>query len=227
MKTYLSWSTGKDSALALFYLLKQKEYNVELLLTTINKKYNRVSMHGIRKSLLEKQIESIQIPCEIVELPEELTHEEYSQIMEQKTKELYAKGFECAAFGDIFLEDIRKYREEQLSSLRIKPVFPLWQKDTSYLIQQIIDLGIKAVVVSVNASKLDQSFLGRVIDKEFIKDLPKNVDPCGENGEYHTFCFEAPFFKNPIDYSIGEIVFRKYTHDETEIGFWFCDILEK
>ncbi len=227
MKTYLNWSSGKDSALALHYLLNQDKYSTELLLTTVNRKDNRVNAHGIRTSLLQEQFKNIQIPFQIVELPEKLTHEEYSKIMEQKYKQLNDKGFEYAVFGDIFLEDIHNYREQQFSHLRTKPIFPLWKKDTNYLIYEIIDLGIKAIVVCVNASKLDKSFLGRVIDKGFLKDLPKNIDPCGENGEYHTFCFDAPFFKNPVNFSAGEIVFREYSHDETKIGFWFCDLLEE
>ncbi|MCS7028255.1 MAG: diphthine--ammonia ligase [Bacteroidia bacterium] len=224
-KTFFNWSSGKDSALALYYLLQDKRYSVEYLLTSINTDYNRVSMHGIRVELLRKQLNCIDIPYGFISLSQNATNAEYEARMRQRIMELKFNGFEYAAFGDIFLEDIRKYRESQLNPLNIKAIFPLWQKNTTYLIEQFIELGFKAIVVCINTSVMDTSFLGRIIDKSFIKDLPANVDPCGENGEFHTFCFDGPIFKRPVSFSIGEFVFREYKNSVSSTGFWFCDLL--
>ncbi|TZF86153.1 diphthine--ammonia ligase (plasmid) [Pedobacter sp. BS3] len=224
-KTYFNWSTGKDSALALYYLLQDKKYNVEYLLTAVNTHYNRVSMHGLRTRLLEQQIAAIDIPGGILELPEQPANAEYEMLMKQKVTQLKAMGFEYAAFGDIFLEDLRQYRERQLEPLGMKTIFPLWQKDSRQLMEEFIALGFKAITVCVNAELLDQSFAGRVIDNDFINSLPNGVDACGENGEFHTFCFDGPVFKFPIRFSIGETVFKEYGTEETKNGFWFCDLL--
>jgi uncharacterized protein (TIGR00290 family) len=226
-KTFFNWSSGKDSALALHYLLQDKDYSVDYLLTSVNANHNRVSMHGLRMELLQQQVNAIGIPNVTVELPEQPTNVEYEKRMSEKVKQLKADGFEYAAFGDIFLEDLRKYREQQLEKLNIKTVFPLWKKDTKCLINEFIDLGFKAIVVCVNANFLDKSFAGRIIDKDFIKDLPKGIDPCGENGEFHTFCFDGSVFKHPIKFSIGEIVYKEYNSDGMKSGFWFCDLLSE
>jgi uncharacterized protein (TIGR00290 family) len=224
-KTYFNWSSGKDSALALHYLLQDKDYSVDYLLTSVNAHHKRVSMHGLRMELLQQQVKAIGIPNGTVELPEQPTNAEYEKRMIEKVKQLKADGFEYAAFGDIFLEDLRKYREQQLEKLNIKTVFPLWKKDTKQLILEFIDLGFKAIVVCVNATLLDKSFTGRIIDKDFISDLPEGIDPCGENGEFHTFCFDGSVFKHPIKFSIGETVFKEYKDDRMKSGFWFCDLL--
>ena len=224
-KLYFNWSSGKDSALALHYLLQDKNYSVEYLLTSVNTHHQRVSMHGVRKALLQQQTDATGIPNGTVELPEHPTPGEYETLMHQKVKQLKTVGFKYAAFGDIFLEDLRRYREEQLMALDIAAVFPLWKKDTRQLIHEFIDLGFKAVVVCVDASLLDKSFAGRVVDRDFIRDLPAGIDPCGENGEFHTFCFDGPVFKHPVLFSIGETVFREYHHGEMKSGFWFCDLL--
>ncbi|MEL6822110.1 MAG: diphthine--ammonia ligase, partial [Calditrichota bacterium] len=195
-KTYFNWSTGKDSALALHYLLQDKNYSVDYLLTTVNAHYNRVTMHGLRTDLLQQQIKAINIPSITVELPESPGNNEYELLMGEKVRQLKADGCDYAAFGDIFLEDLKTYREKQLAPLGIRSIFPIWKKDTRQLIHEFVDLGFKAVVVCLNASLLDQSFLGREIDASFIKELPQNVDPCGENGEFHTFCYDAPYFQN-------------------------------
>jgi len=224
-KTYFNWSSGKDSALALHYLLQNKNYSVDYLLTSVNAHYKRVSMHGLRTELLQQQMNAIDIPNGTVELPEHSTNAEYEKLMSEKVKQLKADGFEYAAFGDIFLEDLKKYREQQLQALNIKTVFPLWKKDTKQLINEFIDLGFKAIVVCVNAALLDRSFAGRIIDKDFISDLPAGIDPCGENGEFHTFCFDGSVFKHSIKFSIGETVFKEYKNDGMKSGFWFCDLL--
>lgn len=185
-------------------------------------------MHGLRLELLNEQLNAIGIPNGTLNLSENPTNVEYEKRMGESTRQLKNDGFEYAAFGDIFLEDLRKYRKQQLRQSNLKTVFPIWGKDTRQLIHQFIDMGFKAVVVAVNASALDQSFAGRVLDKQFVNDLPKEVDPCGENGESHTFCFDAPYFKHPIHFSLGETVFKEYTHNGQKSGFWFCDlILEK
>lgn len=224
-KTYFNWSSGKDSALALHYLLQNKNYSVDYLLTSVNARYKRVSMHGLRIELLQQQLNAIGIPNGMIELPEHPTNAEYEKLMSEKVKQLKADGFEYSAFGDIFLEDLKNYREQQLNALDIKTVFPLWKKDTKQLINEFIDLGFKAIVVCVNAALLDKSFAGRMIDKAFLNDLPSTVDPCGENGEFHTFCFDGSIFKNPVKFSIGETVYREYDNHGIKSGFWFCDLI--
>ncbi|MCS7020081.1 MAG: ATP-binding protein [Cytophagales bacterium] len=223
-KVFLSWSSGKDSALALHYLLKNKTYEVACLLTTVNAHFQRVSMHGLRNALLYQQIAAIGLPLETVELPENPDNLQYETLMGKKLQELHAKGIQQGAFGDIFLEDLKKYREKQLAALNMKPIFPLWKKDSTQLINEFLDLGFKAITVCVNASLLDQSFVGRVIDREFISELPASVDPCGENGEFHTFCFDGYYFKNLVPFAIGETVYREYVHGGVVSGFWFCDL---
>jgi uncharacterized protein (TIGR00290 family) len=182
LKTYFNWSSGKDSALALHYLLKDKNYRIEHLLTSVNAFHDRVSMHGLRRKLLELQIASLEMAHSTIELPEQPSMEEYESMMKQAVSQLHKKGFNYAAFGDIFLEDLKKYREQQLAIMDIQAVFPLWKRDTKQLLEEFIELGFKAIIICINADLLDVSFAGRIIDKEFINDLPPGVDPCGENG---------------------------------------------
>ena len=236
-KTYFIWSSGKDSALALHYLLQDKSYTVDHLITSVNAHHNRVSMHGLRRELLEQQTASIGIPSSTIELPEMPTMPEYETVMKATVSNLQQQGFEYAAFGDIFLEDLKVYREQQLAPLGIKAIFPIWKQDSRQLLNDFIDLGFKAILICIKSDLLDASFAGRIIDKDFLNDLPDNVDPCGENGEFHTFCFDGPIFKKPIPFTIGEKVYREYKAPENkedncftpsqkkEIGFWFCDLL--
>ncbi|MCS7012549.1 MAG: hypothetical protein RMI34_11460 [Chloroherpetonaceae bacterium] len=224
-KTYFNWSSGKDSALALYYLLQDDTYSVEYLLTSVNATYDRVSMHGLRRTLLEMQIQSIGLPNGTIELPEQPTNAEYEAELRKKVSELQFNGFECAAFGDIFLEDLRRYRETQLQPFGIEAVFPLWHKNTRALLQEFIDLGFKAIVICANADLLDSSFVGQVIDSSFLQRLPEHIDPCGENGEFHTFCFQAPYFRYPIKFSVGETVLREYHYNGSVSRFWFCDLI--
>ena len=226
-KTYFNWSSGKDAALALHFLMQDKNYSVDYLLTSVNAHFQRVSMHGLRIELLQEQINAIGLPSGMVELPEQPTNTKYERLMGEKVMQLKKDGFDYAAFGDIFLEDLKEYREQKLKPLQIKTIFPLWKKDTTKLIHEFIDLGFKAIVVCVNGDLLDKSFAGRIIDKDFINDLPKEVDPCGENGEFHTFCFDAPYFQKPVDFSIGETVLKEYKNGDQKYGFWFCDLLSK
>lgn len=236
-KTYFNWSTGKDAALALHYLLQDKRFSIEHLLTSVNSHHNRVSMHGLRRELMEKQAEAIGLPYSTIELPEQPSMSEYENSMHTTVLELKDKGFTDAAFGDIFLEDLRSYREQQLQPYNITAHFPLWKRNTKELMYELIDLGFKAIVVCIKAELLDKSFAGCIIDRTFINDLPDYVDPCGENGEFHTFCFDGPIFKRPIPFTIGETIFRQYRAPKDErdncfskdqdrsMGFWFCDLV--
>ncbi len=233
-KAIFNWSSGKDSTLALYKTLQEDQLEIISLLTSINKEFQRISMHGVPVSLLEKQAECLGFPLIKMELPKEPTMEEYRDIMGKTMTGIKAKGITHSIFGDIFLEDLKKYREEQLETIGMKAVFPLWKKNTTELIYEFLDLGFKTVVTCVNETYLDKSFAGRIIDKDFIRDLPENVDPCGENGEFHTFTFDGPLFQNPISFQIGETVKKTYpkpkTDEESEKGeyvFWFCDLVVK
>ncbi|MEX2233748.1 MAG: diphthine--ammonia ligase [Cyclobacteriaceae bacterium] len=224
-KIFFNWSSGKDSALALHYLLQEQQFDVRYLLTSVNTHHNRVSMHGLRRELLQKQIESIGIESGTLEVPGQPTNAIYEHLLTKKVQELRYRGFEFAAFGDIFLEDLKRYREKQLDAIGIQCVFPLWKKDTKELINEFLNLGFKAITVCVNGALLDKSFVGRIIDSQFLAQLPKEVDTCGENGEFHTFCFDGPIFSNPINFRVGEIIQREYQDGKSTHRFWFCDLL--
>lgn len=232
-KTYFNWSSGKDASFALYHLLQDGHYAIEKLITTVNEHHDRVSMHGLRRELLIQQAEAIGIPLQMIDLPEEPDMETYNSILEKTVQSLKSEGYTHCGFGDIFLADLRAYREEQLAKQGIQAVFPLWKKDTKELLQAFLSLGFKTITVCVNGQLLDESFVGRVIDQDFINQLPENVDPCGENGEFHTFCFDGPIFKKPIQFEVGEKIYRTYsakTHEDTEaqeFGFWFCDLIPK
>lgn len=236
-KTYFNWSTGKDSSLALYYAKQDPSLHIERLLTSVNSHYNRVSMHGLRRELLEAQAASIGLPLTTIELPKAPNMEEYGTIMRRIVDDLKEDQFTDCVFGDIFLEDLRKYREDQLSPLAIAAHFPLWKRDTRELIHDFIALGFKAIVLCVKSDLLDESFIGRELNMDFVNDLPENVDPCGENGEFHTFCYDGPIFSEPVRFDVGEITFREYDHPKSDddthptvpekMGFWFCDLLLK
>jgi len=196
-------------------------------------------MHGVRVELLELQAERIGLPLLKIQIPEMPTMEVYDDTMAAALMELKGKGVTTSVFGDIFLEDLRKYREDKLAELNLTGVFPLWKIPTDKLIREFIDSGFRAITTCVNDKYLDKSFVGRIIDEDFLNDLPDNVDPCGENGEYHSFVFDAPFYSKPIEYEKGEIVHRKYTSSEPDDqstedsytdnpfnnGFWYCDMV--
>ncbi len=239
IKSVFNWSGGKDSSLALYHVLKEKKHDISCLMTTVNSKFNRISMHGVRKELLYEQGKSIGLPIKEIRLPEMPSMSEYDQIMTKVMNELKDDGITHSIFGDIFLEDLKKYRENRLQEVGLKGYFPLWKRDTTELLHEFIDLGFKTIVVCVKSELLGKEFAGRIIDKDFLKDLPKNVDPCGENGEFHTFVFDGPIFKKPIDFVIGEKVFKTYAapKDEkdtcfssspsrfNEAGFHYCDLI--
>ena len=241
-KALFNWSSGKDSALALYKILQNPEFEINYLLTSVNQQFQRISMHGVRVELLEQQAQSIEIPLEIMQIPEMPTMEVYEDVMQKTLEKLKNKGITHSVFGDIFLEDLRKYREDKLAKMGFEGVFPIWKIPTKELIQEFIALGFKTIVVCVNERYLDKSFTGRIIDQQFIDDLPENVDVCGENGEFHTFTFDGPIFNKPIDFETGEIVYRKYekpkqessntacdTNDTSayDYGFWYCDLIPK
>jgi uncharacterized protein (TIGR00290 family) len=243
IKVLFNWSSGKDSALTLYKIQKNPDYKIEYLLTSVNEKFQRISMHGVRVELLQAQAKSIDIPLKIMQVPEMPTMEVYETVMMQTLTELKKEGITHSVFGDIFLEDLRKYREIQLAKIDFTGVFPIWKIPSKELIDEFIQLGFKTIVVCVNERYLDKSFVGRIIDQNFINDLPENVDVCGENGEFHTFTFDGPIFSKPINFEIGEIVYRKYEKPKTEdssntacdtsasdafdYGFWYCDLISK
>jgi len=229
-KAIFNWSSGKDSSLALFKIIQDNNYEVISLLTSINKEFQRISMHGVHVSLLEKQAESLGFPLIKMELSKEPSMEEYRAIMDKTMSHVKSMGVTASIFGDIFLEDLRQYREDQLNTIGMEAVFPLWKQNTAELIHEFLDLGFKTIVTCVNGTYLDKSFAGRIIDQQFLDDLPENVDPCGENGEFHTFTFDGPVFKEPILFEIGETVKKTYPKPKTdseedgEYVFWFCDL---
>ena len=228
-KMYFNWSSGKDSALALYYLQQDNEYDIDLLLSTINSANDRVAMHGTKAELLKAQAEATGLGLSLLELPGQPTMEEYNSIMKNEILRLKDLGYEYTGFGDIFLEDIRQYREEMLSPMGIKPVFPLWKKDTRALMHDFLEQGFRTVIVAAKADLMGKDFLGRELTHELLKELPEEVDPCGENGEFHTFCFDGPIFQEPVKFTLGEKVYKTYPNPDKsskqkEIGFWFIDL---
>lgn len=233
-KAIFCWSGGKDSSYALYKVLTEKLFDVKYLLTTINDKFKRISMHGVREELLEDQATSIGIPLLKVHVSEG-TNDEYEKQMETALLKVKSEGIDQVIFGDIFLEDLRIYRENNLAKLEMKAVFPLWKIDTTDLINDFIRLQFKTITCCINDGYLGKEWVGRAIDKTFVKQLPDNADPCGENGEFHSFCYDGPLFKKKIDFTIGEKIYKALeiktddatTHPSAVItkGFWFCDLL--
>jgi uncharacterized protein (TIGR00290 family) len=229
-KALMNWSGGKDSALSLYHILQNKAYEVEHLLTSLNSTFKRVSMHGVREELLDLQAENIGIDLVKLRLAETVSMEEYYEKMYETLKPLVDSGIEYSIFGDIFLEDLRQNREEKLALVGLKGVFPIWKRTSLDLLDEFWDLGFKTIIVAVNGNSLDKSFCGRVLDREFVRDLPKNVDPCGENGEFHSFVFEAPYFKNKIEFEIGETIDKIYQYKNTagndlSSTYYFTDLI--
>ncbi|MFC7371949.1 diphthine--ammonia ligase [Fictibacillus iocasae] len=213
----ISWSGGKDSALALYCLMKENQYEIVSLFTTFTEGYNRISMHGVPESLLEKQAASAGFPLRKVYIPQTCTNEVYQERMRHQLIQLKEEGVETFMFGDIFLEDVRKYREESLEQVGMNAVFPLWGRKTDELVHTFFSLGFKTITTCVDTEVLSDVFLGRVMDEAFIRELPGAIDPCGENGEFHTFAFEGPIFKKKVEFNRGENVDRGRFH--------FCELL--
>ena len=216
-KTWLSWSSGKDSAWALHLLQHKPKIELLGLFTVMNQKYNRASMHATRSEMLERQADAVGLPLQTIYLPDPCTIEQCDAIMRQFVMESAAKGIECMAFGDLFLEDVRKYRENQLKGTGIDPIFPLWAIPTRELAKQMLSAGLDAYVSCVDLKKLPSRFAGRKWSTELIAELPQDCDPCGENGEMHTVVVGGPMFRRPIPVSVGEIVERG--------GFAYADII--
>jgi uncharacterized protein (TIGR00290 family) len=216
-KTLVSWSSGKDSAWMLDHLLAENKYHVAGLFTTINEKAARVAMHAVRVELLRVQAQSIGFELKMVPIPDPCSNTDYGRIMAAFLTDCIDEGIAVMAFGDLFLQDIRTYREKQLINTGIKPIFPIWLHDTSQLGRNMIAKGYKAIVTSIELKKLDRRFIGRKYDEQFIDDLPSNIDPCGEHGEFHTFVYDGPIFKYPIGIKKGAIMEKE--------GFLYQDLI--
>jgi uncharacterized protein (TIGR00290 family) len=226
-KAFMNWSGGKDSSLALHHILKSNSFSIDYLLTNLSAEHNRISMHGVSFDLLQLQAESLKIPLETLKIVKDAAMEDYNRLVSNKMSFFTQQQIQDCVFGDIFLEDLKVYREKQLKTVGITPHFPLWKRPTSDIIQEFFDLGFKAKVVSINAKLLDKSFAGRELDQSFIDDLPEGVDVCGENGEFHSFVYDGPIFNRPIPVTVGEIVKKEYKSTENkdwDSAFWFADL---
>lgn len=207
-KVVLSWSGGKDSSLALYELLRSGRYEVVCLLTTVAQEYERISHHGVRTALLEQQGTALGIGLHKLYLPSSCTNADYETAMEKVMLEYKEGGVLTVAFGDIFLQDLREYRERNLSKVGMRAIFPLWHRDTREMVQTFMGLGFKAYLCCVDGKKLGAGFAGRAIDAALLGDLPEGVDPCGENGEFHSYVYDGPIFGRPVGVSVGEVVLR-------------------
>jgi len=205
VKTLLAWSSGKDSAWTL-HVLRGQGVEVAALLTTLNAEADRVAMHGVRSSLLEAQAESVGLPAWKIPLPWPCTNEDYEARMGEACRQAVAEGFEAIAFGDLFLRDIRQYRERQLAGSGLTPLFPLWELPTAQLARDMVGAGLRARITCVDPKALDASFAGREFDATLLRDLPPGADPCGENGEFHTFAYDGPMFRGPIGIEAGVVI---------------------
>jgi uncharacterized protein (TIGR00290 family) len=218
LKILVSWSTGKDSAWMLHQLNLQYPGAAAALLTTTNQAFDRVAMHAVRRELLESQARATGLPLHVVPLPWPCSNEQYESIMRTAIDGLIADKFTHVAFGDLFLEDVRRYREDRLAGTGLEPIFPIWKtKPTTDLAHDMIDAGLKAKLTCVDPRKLDRSFAGRTFDAQLLEDLPAGIDPCGENGEFHSFAFAGPMFAEEIRLQPGDVVDRD--------GFVFADFL--
>ncbi|MGE3066054.1 MAG: ATP-binding protein [Hyphomicrobiaceae bacterium] len=216
-RTWLSWSTGKDSAWSLHVLRGQPDVSVEALFTTVSAGYDRVAMHAVRRALLERQAEAAGLPLTVIEIPSPCSNADYERILGGFVADARSAGVDAMAFGDLFLSDVRSYRERQLSGSGIAPLFPLWGRDTAALAREMIAGGLAARLTSIDPRKLDRSFAGRSFDAALLADLPAGIDPCGENGEFHSFVTAGPMFRSPVAVTVGEVVERD--------GFVFADVV--
>ena len=213
-----AWSSGKDSALAFYELQRGGQHDIRALLTTLTEGYDRISMHGVREALLDRQAASVGMDLAKVRIPRDSSMQEYENRMRQTLEHYRDEGVSSVAFGDIFLEDLRKDRQDKLAQVGMEAIFPIWRRDTAELASEFIDAGFKAVITCADSQMLDGAFAGRDFDRQFLSDLPESVDPCGENGEFHSFVHDGPIFFGKIPYEVGEIVLR-------DNRFWFCDLI--
>lgn len=217
----LFWSGGKDAALSLYHLIMDHQ-QVDYLLTTINKPQMRVTMHDVPANLIEKQATALGVKLQTVLLPEMPKAKEYEQKVSKAIAGMQMQGVKKVAFGDIFLEDIQDYRDKMLAPLQIESLYPLWKKNSRELMEEFLSAGFKAIVVSVNARILDKSFVGRELNQAFLNDLPEEADPCGENGEFHTFVYDGPLFQQPVSFDKGEVYLKDYgkKFSTIDVRFW-------
>jgi len=216
MKILVSWSSGKDSAWMLHVLKQDEAVEIGGLLTTMNEEFDRVAMHAVRRRLVEAQAESAGVPLRTVPLPWPCTNDEYESRMRAAVSQAVSEGFTHVAFGDLFLEDVRKYREDRLAGTGLTPLFPIWGIPTDQLATQMVESGLRSVLTCINPKHLDRSFAGRQFDRSLLADLPAGVDRCGERGEFHSFAWDGPMFNHPVTISVGEVVDRD--------GFVFADL---
>jgi uncharacterized protein (TIGR00290 family) len=216
-KAWLAWSSGKDSAWALHAVRQTREVNVVALLTTINRDYSRVAMHAVRESLVEMQAAAVGLPLVKVPVPAHCKNQDYERSMASAMERARSEGVFYIVFGDLFLEDIRAFREKNLTACGMKAVFPLWRRNTRVLANEMLAGGLSAYITCVDPARLDRAFAGRRFDSKLLAELPREVDPCGENGEFHTFACAGPMLRPPLLISVGEIVERD--------GFVFADLL--
>jgi uncharacterized protein (TIGR00290 family) len=214
----LSWSGGKDSAMAAYHLLASQKYEIAALLTTVTEEFDRISMHGVRRDLLEQQADSLGIPLRKIMIPKDCPNEIYEARMREALSHFKARGITKIAFGDLFLQDVKQYRDERLAQADMTGLYPIWMRDTEELVRTFIGLGFKAILACVDTQAIDASFAGREIDYQLLRDLPESADPCGEYGEYHSFVYAGPIFKKAIACRAGDRVMR------TE-RFNYCDIV--
>jgi uncharacterized protein (TIGR00290 family) len=217
-KILLAWSGGKDSALALHELKKSADAEVTALLTTVTEGFDRISMHGVRRKLLTAQAEALRLPLEEICIPQKCSNEIYEERMRQALEKSQLEGVSATAFGDLFLQEIRSYREKRMAMIGMEAIFPLWDRNTGDLAQEFVRLGFRATIVCVDTEVLGSEFAGREYDEGFIRDLPPGIDPCGENGEFHTFVYDGPIFSKPVQVLKGEKVLR-------DNRFFYCDLL--
>jgi uncharacterized protein (TIGR00290 family) len=217
-KAIVSWSSGKDSALALFEVMNSPDYEAIALLTTIAQDSNRVSMHHVQRSLVERQAASLGLPLDVVLFTPNASNETYETAMRQTLSKYQQLGVTAVVSGDIFLDELRKSREDKLAQLGLTGIFPLWKRDTRELAEMLVNRGFKALITCVDTAVLDRQFLGRVIDAQFLATLPAVVDPCGENGEYHSFVFDGPIFREPVRHTPGEVT-------SLDGRYFYCDLL--
>jgi len=215
-KIALSWSGGKDACLALHYLVKSNNYKIDHLHTVIGEETNRVGMHGIRKELIEAQANALNIPLKTSYLPSDKSNKSYEQVMQEYAEYCKSKSIDTIAFGDIFLEDLKNYRQEKMAEAGMECLFPLWKKPTNEVINEFLKLGYKTKICAGDASKLDQAIIGKTINHELLSHLSKDVDPCGENGEFHTFVYDGPLFQKSIAVNVKSIQSHFYEYQIEE-----------
>jgi uncharacterized protein (TIGR00290 family) len=217
-RVLLAWSGGKDSALALYELKRMENIEIAALLTTVTEGYGRISMHGVRRELLARQADAAGYPLVEIPIPQNCTNDDYERRMQQTLETYHQEGIVQAAFGDLFLEEVRAYRKERMGRIGMRCMFPLWGRPTIELAKEFSDLGFRAIVVCVDTEALSGEYVGREYNEDFIKDLPRGVDPCGENGEFHTFVYDGPVFARQLKVQRGIKLLR-------DNRFYYCDLI--